>query len=284
VADSTRHFVEGDTYPVKDQLKALGCRWDSTRRAWYCESEEVLAQAKAIVGPQKFYNSPPPQDLGTVDPAALAAQHGRTAVAGATVKSFTGYGKEPTPLGTIVVRNKKDGKRYVKVANGRPRYYSRDMLEDFDMFNDEPGYQYQWDGVEVEPNDEERAADAAAKAANDGKTQARTDLAAMVETIKVGDVLGDKTKEQHPEAEEGAERVDIGQGQDIYGGGEWFVITPTAIWYVLNNGRDGDDWTYNNVRTGGAGAIGWKAIFDANRAEKIRAAADLLGYKRRLAT
>ncbi len=46
----------------------------------------------------------------------------------------------------------------------------------------------------------------------------------------------------------------------IYGGGSWYVIGDDGkIWYVVNNGTDGGDWSYNNVKTGGAGAIG-KAI------------------------
>jgi len=40
--------------------------------------------------------------------------------------------------------------------------------------------------------------------------------------------------------------------------GEWFVVGPEYIWYCQNNGSDGDDWSRNNVRTGGAGAIGWR--------------------------
>ena len=46
----------------------------------------------------------------------------------------------------------------------------------------------------------------------------------------------------------------------IYGGGSWFVVEPDneTVWYVRNNGADGDDWSHNNVETGGAGAIGWK--------------------------
>lgn len=42
----------------------------------------------------------------------------------------------------------------------------------------------------------------------------------------------------------------------IYGGGRWFVIENDRLWAVQNNGHDGDDWSRNNVRTGGAGAIG----------------------------
>ncbi len=50
--------------------------------------------------------------------------------------------------------------------------------------------------------------------------------------------------------------------QNIYGGGDWFVIGFDCIWYCRNNGMDGDDWSRNNVRTGGAGAIGWKISMD----------------------
>jgi len=44
----------------------------------------------------------------------------------------------------------------------------------------------------------------------------------------------------------------------ITGGGEWFVQDGNSVWYVQNNGSDGDDWSHNNVHTWGAGAIGWK--------------------------
>lgn len=56
---------------------------------------------------------------------------------------------------------------------------------------------------------------------------------------------------------------------DIYGGGSWFVIQPDAIWWVENNGADGDDWSRNNVRTGGAGAIGWRIPTDPGLVDQI---------------
>lgn len=57
---------------------------------------------------------------------------------------------------------------------------------------------------------------------------------------------------------------------EIYGVGTWVVLQPDAIWYVENNGRDGDDWSHNNVRTGGAGAIGWKIAWSAELVDEIR--------------
>lgn len=48
----------------------------------------------------------------------------------------------------------------------------------------------------------------------------------------------------------------------IYGGGRWFVIEGDYIWAVRNNGADGDDWSHNNIHTGGAGAIGRRMPID----------------------
>ena len=40
--------ITGNTYPVKDQLKALGARWNPDAKAWMI-SEEKADQARALV-------------------------------------------------------------------------------------------------------------------------------------------------------------------------------------------------------------------------------------------
>ncbi len=62
--------------------------------------------------------------------------------------------------------------------------------------------------------------------------------------------------------------------QNIYGGGDWFVVGMAGIWYVQNNGMDGDNWSHNNVRTGGAGAIGWKIPKNKEVERRLRALID----------
>lgn len=47
-----------------------------------------------------------------------------------------------------------------------------------------------------------------------------------------------------------------GKGHNIYGGGTQYCVTKNHVWKIENNGMDGDDWSRNNIRTGGAGAIG----------------------------
>lgn len=46
---------------------------------------------------------------------------------------------------------------------------------------------------------------------------------------------------------------------NIYGGGEAIVVDAQYVWHIENNGMDGDDWALNNVCTGGAGGIGYRA-------------------------
>lgn len=58
--------------------------------------------------------------------------------------------------------------------------------------------------------------------------------------------------------------------EDVYGGGEWWVIQEDKIWWIRNNGFDGADWSLNNIETGGAGAIGCFVPYQAGLAEEIR--------------
>jgi hypothetical protein len=269
---AAKTYITGETYPVKDQLKSLGCRWDGDKRAWYAETPEVAEKAQSIVKPPPMYNSPPPQDLGTVDPAALAARHGREAVAGAQVLSFTGHGQPVDPDGAIV---RSKGKSYVQVAAGKPRYYSRDMLEDFDMFDDEPGWQWQRDVVEVELSEPERAADQAKADAKAARERALAALKAAEDRIwKEGErpAAGEVRKVSEGP---GTETIDHGKPMG-YSSPDTFVITSSWIWYERYNGRDGDDWSWNNYH----GFIIQRLPFDPVLAGEIRAAAKLLGYKR----
>lgn len=42
-------FVTGNTFPVKDQLRALGCRWNADHNAWTTTDPATLEKANAVV-------------------------------------------------------------------------------------------------------------------------------------------------------------------------------------------------------------------------------------------
>jgi hypothetical protein len=111
------------------------------------------------------------------------------------------------------------------------------------------------------------AEEAAALEAREAAKAARAELETIAKAIRQ-----DGERPAGSAAPEG-EEIRAGGGERIYGGGRWFVLGPGWIWYVQNNGHDGDDWSLSNVRTGGAGAIGWRVPAAAELAGRIRSLA-----------
>lgn len=114
-------------------------------------------------------------------------------------------------------------------------------------------------------------AEKAAAIERSGASEARKTAAAELKTL-ADEIRKTGEKPSEMNATEG-DRVNIGEGQSIYGGGSWFVVGPVWTWFVQNNGADGDDWSFNNVRTGGAGAIGWRVLTTPDLASRIRSLA-----------
>jgi len=172
--------ISGETYAHRGAIKGKGCAWDPGSKSWYAPTEEVRAECQALVG-GTLYASPPPADLvGDEDPGVLASRYERTAMAGASTRTYEVYGlnkhDDGDPNGTI--HRSRIGKRIVQVARSERRYMSRDFLDDCDIFGEQPGGHYTWDGVEVEPTVEERAIDAAQAAEAAERQQIAKDVAA----------------------------------------------------------------------------------------------------------
>lgn len=124
--------------------------------------------------------------------------------------------------------------------------------------------------VEVEPL-------LAAEAKVAQRKAAAVRLEAIAQQIKAG--------EYAPKAEGAEDGRNVVEGEilcdsfDASGGGTRFVIADAYIWWIRNNGMDGDDWSRNNVRTGGAGAIGYRLPSTPELAEELRTLAALVAKK-----
>jgi hypothetical protein len=101
----------------------------------------------------------------------------------------------------------------------------------------------------------------------EAEAQAKQEATKQIAAIKA-DI---KARGERPEGMNAPEGERVYDTQNIYGGGDWFVVGPEWIWYIQNNGMDGDNWAANNVRTGGAGAIGWRVPYDPELAQKLGA-------------
>lgn len=165
------------------------------------------------------------------------------------------------PTRGTVIRDPEQTDRYLLVVRGKPRFVAEDGLS-FGLDCDS--------GWTVELACREATAEeAAALRAEDERTQrlvaARARRRALAERIqREGERPEPPTRDLTGEL--------ILNEATIHGGGDWFVLDARGgyLWYVLNNGADGDDWSANNVRTGGAGAIGWRVRATPELVQELR--------------
>lgn len=155
--------------------------------------------------------------------------------------------------------------------------YDQDELDDNDDFDRNPGwYLFAANGREVSVQramrEIEIGVETVAKeiAESEERERERAELVRELNALKrqCADLImrnGEKPDSIQPNGER------VLDTQNLYGGGDWFVIEDKYIWYVKNNGMDGDNWSYNNVRTGGAGAIGWRMTIDTDVEDSLRA-------------
>jgi len=160
------------------------------------------------------------------------------------------------------IRTQRHG--LVTIVTAGKKYYREDGLS-FGL-SDDSGYMY---FATCRPATEDESAPIIeAERIRGEKTDAAAALAAIKNEIR--------RSGEYPEGSHTPDGNRIADTQDIYGGGDWFVIGNEYIWYVQNNGMDGDNWGANNVRTGGAGAIGWRIGFSADLAARINDAVEKL--------
>ncbi len=229
-------------YDDKEIGKRHGARWDNDARLWYVTGEVPIALQK--------YNPSESLSEGTFK-----------------IGGGQGYGYTEFRPGETVRNPRGDAPKYVTVLTASKKYFREDGMS-FGV-GDESGYVYM---ATARPATAEESAPLVSREAMREKQAA---------TTREIDALAKKFREQG-ERPEDAGRVDgerILDTQNIYGGGDWWVIQPDAIWYIQNNGADGDNWSLNNVRTGGAGAIGWRMPFNKTMVPQLREADRILKTK-----
>lgn len=178
-----------------------------------------------------------------------------------SLHSGSGYGGREFSVGDVLRApehiREKDGPQYLFVVRAKKEYVAEDGMS-FGV-GDESGYLYS-------ANCREATAEEAAPLVEREKAAAEKKAAEkeLDELKKEIQEIGEK-----PEGVNSADGKRVLDTQNIYGGGDWFVIGTDYIWYVQNNGADGDNWSINNVGTGGAGAIGWRIPFSADKAARL---------------
>lgn len=63
--EGRRHYLVGNTYPIKDALRSAGCKWDADRRAWWTGKADVAEELAGKAPEASAAATSTPQD-GTV--------------------------------------------------------------------------------------------------------------------------------------------------------------------------------------------------------------------------
>jgi hypothetical protein len=155
------------------------------------------------------------------------------------------------------------------------QYRSQEYLEEIDDFTSAPGWYWKDEAVERVRKYAERIASEKEKTLakeiveerkrkeeeerrkEEEKRQLKQELKGLLAIVNKA--LEEKQRIKETDYEPQGEEIQHPLNpRNIYGSGQWFVIEKDRILHILNNGMDGDDWFVNNVRTGGAGAIGFE--------------------------
>lgn len=64
-----------------------------------------------------------------------------------------------------------------------------------------------------------------------------------------------------------------------FGEGQLFIFESSYIWYIINNGRKDDDYSLNNIKTTGPGAVGFRISYDEHVHDLIKLVSDENIYK-----
>lgn len=160
-------------------------------------------------------------------------------------------------------------------------YMSRDDLEDMDMFDEPQGWYVTSEGFRKAvkwgiPVETPETVDNYRNLTNLRRIKAATYTSIADDIFSICSREGKYPFEENQIVLQGDVIQDPLNPQNIYGGGRWWVIEPNGsradrgIWCVENNGMDGDNWARNNIRTGGAGAIGYKIPYNETLEKIIR--------------
>src|SRR5262249_2998848 len=70
---SQKHYIQGTSFELKEQLKELGCQWDAASKQWYHLDQQVAAKTQEVVDRQARKSTPAPELKAAAAGVDLAA-------------------------------------------------------------------------------------------------------------------------------------------------------------------------------------------------------------------
>ena len=309
---TSKYLVLNSAFSDKDKIKQLGAKFgpqlgDDFPKQWYLPIEKLPQLLKIIpharVSPpaiqlyeehhggkwEDVYEPPDPKRMEEIkrqkeeaerrkreeeqqrQKEAARKKREERAAAGIFDRTLESGSRNAVKVG-YAWRDSESGKILVVTKVGRSRYIDEESAMSFGMLR--PGYLTDVEAREATPEESKPVLEREEQRRKE-KEEANRKKQAKAEVAKIAQEI--RAKGERPPGRdnipEGKRYIDTG---NLYGGGSWFVIGDKYIWYVQNNGADGDDWSRNNVRTAGAGAIGWRIPYNEKVADAIKKQAEII--------
>ncbi len=218
------------SYDERFEAKAHGAKWNSSLSKWYYQGQSLPEQLKKFL----------PVDTTITNKDTYHLSGG------------SGYGCYGWTKGQIVKSNQQQLEKgfpeFLFVLSSSKQYYKYDGLS-FGV-GDDSGYIY---------------LATCRKATDEESLQLRKSIEkenkikiAKLELNKIKNYI--KNNGEFPNGNFSPNGKILCDTFNIYGSGDKFIIDDLYIWYIQNNGMDGDNWSNNNIKTGGAGAIGFRIV------------------------
>jgi hypothetical protein len=75
-SEGRRHYIEGNTFAIRDQLRSAGCKWDPDRKAWWTGKREIADRFTATETSAEP-KQPAAEDAASIKIVAKAKYKGR---------------------------------------------------------------------------------------------------------------------------------------------------------------------------------------------------------------
>lgn len=248
---------------IRDLAKRKGARWDPDNKVWRFSDEQALADIKELI--EKKNHEVYQQRMEEAE-AKRKKEQDRLKSYGTPLRWWR---NDKGPAEGYIFRSKDLG--VVVVTHVEARYIKEDGLS-LGLDDDQGWMTTIW----VKPADSDDTARFEAEELLRKSRSAAIDR--LEEIAKEIQKKGQMPSGKHRLSGK-AMYLPGTKRHVLYGGGSWFVINGSKIWYVRNNGADGDDWSHNNVETGGAGAMGWAIPYDEALAIEIDTLWEKVGDK-----
>jgi hypothetical protein len=272
------HLWVSIPYELRDEAKKRGGIWDRLNKQWYMPDEasqkEVRAIARAYEQERakevaRRYEERREKERQSEQERRKREQERLKPGPGERIVRFYGRSRHDGPRIGHTFRERKTGD-VVTVVRVESEYYEDGLS--FGMPEDE-GWLHK---AYVRPAEAEQTTQV-----EKGEEKEKSRARATRRRRSIQQYIQRRGTVPSGDHQLGRERLLI-QGARLipYGGGSWFAVQPgKAVWFVQNNGADGDDWSRNNVLTAGAGAIGWKVPYNEKMAQEIRELDKIIGER-----